>query len=149
MFSLIEARIRWMDEVGIEQWNKTHYTEVYPLEYYEGYRKRGGVFVLIDMYDGALAAAAVIKTQDERWPENDVKAYYLHNFASDIRKKGAGSVFLERMETYAKLNGMDYMRLDSAVGNEPLKYYYAVRGYTPCGTCVDGLYEGILRQKAL
>lgn len=149
MFSLIKERIAWMDEVGIEQWNKTHYTDVYPLSYYEGHRRNGCVFVLIDTSDGAIAAAAVIKTEDDRWPENDVRAHYLHNFASDIKKKGAGSVFLSHMEAYSKSRGMDYMRLDSAVGNVPLEDYYTKRGYEPCGTCVDGLYEGILRQKAL
>ena len=149
LFELIKSRIRWMDEVGIEQWNKTHYTDVYPMSYYEGHRKDGRVFVLMDTSDGTMAAAAVIKTEDDRWPENDVPAYYLHNFASDIKKKGSGSVFLSHMEEYAKSQGMAYMRLDSAVGNRPLEDYYTARGYVPCGTCVDGLYEGILRQKAL
>ena len=28
--ALIDARIRWMDETGIRQWNVTNYREVYP-----------------------------------------------------------------------------------------------------------------------
>jgi hypothetical protein len=41
------------------------------------------------------------------------------------------------------------MRLDSAVGNKNLERFYASRGYVEAGTCKDGLYEGILRQKKL
>lgn len=34
IMSLIDSRIKWMDEVHIEQWNKTHYFERYPKEYF-------------------------------------------------------------------------------------------------------------------
>ena len=33
VFRLIRARTRWMDEVGIRQWNHTAYLNVFPLAY--------------------------------------------------------------------------------------------------------------------
>lgn len=35
ILSLIKLRIKWMDEKGIEQWNKTDYLNSYPSEYFE------------------------------------------------------------------------------------------------------------------
>ena len=63
--------------------------------------------------------------------------------------KGAGSIFLEKAEEYTARMGKKYMRLDSAVGNKNLERFYTSRGYVEAGTCKDGLYEGILRQKKL
>ena len=57
--------------------------------------------------------------------------------------------FLEKAEEYTASRGKQYLRLDSAVGNKTLEDYYESRGYRTVGTCVDGLYEGILRQKKL
>ena len=37
IIKVIQDRIDWMDEVGIEQWNKTSYLEVYPREYFEAF----------------------------------------------------------------------------------------------------------------
>lgn len=41
MFSMILARMRWMDENGIRQWNATEYDRAYPLEYYMDEQYRG------------------------------------------------------------------------------------------------------------
>ena len=77
-------------------------------------------------------------------------AYYLHHFATRVdAPKGVGGVFLQALEEYAAAQGKDWFRLDSADGNEKLDAYYTGRGYEPAGTCVDGLYYGILRQKKL
>lgn len=35
ILSLIKLRIKWMDEKGIEQWNKTDYLNCYPSEYFQ------------------------------------------------------------------------------------------------------------------
>ena len=40
-FDIILSRMKWMDEVGIKQWNVTRYDEVYPLSYYEEKRQAG------------------------------------------------------------------------------------------------------------
>ncbi len=151
MFSLILQRIEWMDEVGIEQWNCTDYANVYPLSYYEEKRLRGEVFVLEK--NGEIVSAAVLRGEDERW-ENagvrlDVPSVYLHNFVSRLGCPGAGLEFIKMAEEYAKSCGKVYFRLDSAVGNSGLEQYYDKLGYVPVGRCVDGPYEGILREKKL
>ena len=85
MFRIITDRMKWMDKVGIRQWNVTKYDEVYPLSYYEEKRQNGEVFVLEEKATGDIAAAAVLKSEDERWAsvtdKDDSSAFYLHNFA--------------------------------------------------------------------
>ena len=151
MFSIILSRMKWMDKVGINQWNKTFYDEVYPMEYYEAHRKSGEVFVLEKASSGEIVAAAVLRNDDERWEHIDdyreKSAFYLHNFCSDEKHKGAGSVFLDFAEEYGRIAGKDVFRLDSADDNKALENYYEKRGYSPKGFCVDGLYKGILREK--
>jgi N-acetylglutamate synthase-like GNAT family acetyltransferase len=149
MFSLIMSRVHWMDEVGIRQWNVTKYGEVYPPSYYESHAKDGEVFVLAERATDKIVSAAVLKREDDRWPCDGARALYLHNFASDLGAKGVGSLFLELAEEHAREQGMEYFRLDSADDNQKLEQYYTERGYVAVGTCVDGLYSGILRQKKI
>lgn len=148
VFQLIMRRVAWMDQVGIRQWNTTKYDERYPMDYYEQRRQRGELFVLEDTVTGDLVCVGALFHCDDRWPEPE-SAYYLHHFASEVSAKGAGSIFLQQAENYTASQGKDYLRLDSAVGNQALEQYYTSRGYTEAGHCVDGLYAGILRQKKL
>ena len=148
MFSLILQRMKWMDEKGIRQWNVTNYAEVYPERYYEAQREKGEVFVLAEKETEELVCAAVLKEEDERW-EDEQPALYLHNYVSKVGQHGAGAVFLHLAEEYALEKGKRYFRLDSAVDNEALAKYYEARGFLPVGTCEEGLYKGILRQKEL
>lgn len=147
VFDLIMGRVAWMDQVGIRQWNTTKYDQRYPLSYYEQRRQMEELFVLTDEAGQILAVGALLH-EDERWPVQ-VSAYYLHHLASRVDARGAGSIFLQRAEAYTARMGKRYLRLDSAVGNGNLAHFYASRGYVEAGTCTDGLYEGILRQKEL
>ena len=153
MFDIILERVKWMDEVGIKQWNVTGYAATYPLPYYEEKHEKGEVFVLEDVQSRRIVCAAVLRNEDERWDHvcdsTDGSALYLHNFASRVWAKGAGSIFLEDAEDYAAKQGKKYFRLDSADDNEFLTRYYSSRGYVPAGTCIDGPYTGILREKRL
>lgn len=149
MFQLILQRMKWMDEKGIKQWNVTKYDEVYPLSYYENKRKKDQVFVLANNKTNEIVCAAVLKEKDSRWEEDNEPAVYLHNFVTKIGETGAGALFLRLAEEYAMGAGKKYFRLDSAVDNDTLEQYYESKGYCSVGTCVDGMYEGILRQKLL
>ena len=148
VFDLIMSRVAWMDRVGIQQWNMTKYDECYPLAYYEMRRQKDELFVLEESSTGKLACVGALFHEDERWPDKEA-AYYLHHLAADLDFKGAGSIFLQLAERYAADQGMQYLRLDSAVDNPVLEEYYTSRGYREAGRCIDGLYEGILRQKKL
>ena len=161
MFELIMGRVAWMDEAGIRQWNVTKYDECYPESYYREHAEAGRVFCLEDA--GRILAVGLLLEEDERWPDGIPRpaetgagtvpaadAYYLHHFATRVgAPKGLGSLFLEELERYAAAQGKDWFRLDSADDNAALEAYYTARGYEPAGTCVDGLYTGILRQKRL
>lgn len=41
IFALYAARVRWMDEVGIHQWNNTDYLSAYPPDDYADMQRRG------------------------------------------------------------------------------------------------------------
>lgn len=148
MFDLIIERMKWMDEKGIQQWNVTAYEEVYPLSYYEEKRNQEEVYVLEEVEDHQIVCGAVLLEEDERWQDN-TPSIYLHNFVSKIGTKGVGTIFIKEAEKYAKQKGKQYFRLDSAVNNTKLTNYYESLGYEAVGTCQDGVYEGILRQKQM
>ena len=148
IFALILSRMAWMDEVGIQQWNVTKYHQRYPMDYYQMRQEQGELFLMRQAVTGKLLCVAGLLREDERWPEK-ASALYLHHFASCPEDKGAGSIFLQMAEEYAAGQGMAYMRLDSAIGNQKLEQYYTSRGYVEAGFCKDGVYEGILRQKKL
>jgi len=150
MLALIHQRIAWMDEVGIRQWNVTDYDGVYPPEYYEECWRKGEMYALADAQTGQILCAGALKEEDPRWPEAlAAPAFYLHHLAADLRHKGAGRIYLCEAEAHARRVGKQFLRLDSAIDNPALTAYYESQGYLPAGTCIDGLYEGILRQKAL
>lgn len=148
VFTLIMTRVAWMDRVGIHQWNTTKYDERYPLEYYKKRQQTGELFVLEDSVTGRLLCVGALLREDSRWKDS-APAYYLHHFAAALDAKGVGSIFLQQAEKYTASCKMQYLRLDSAVGNEKLENYYTTRGYVEAGCCTDGLYQGILRQKKL
>lgn len=147
MFALIVQRIRWMDENGIRQWNVTHYDKVYPLSHYEEALTRGEGYGLINGA-GEMICAARFLEKDEYWEDKE-PALYIHSFASKTGCPGAGAHLLQMAEEYARKRGKKYLRLDSAADNDALSRYYEKQGFTPCGTCEDGPYRGILRQKKL
>ena len=148
MFDIIIQRMKWMDEVGIKQWNVTKYDEVYPLSYYEEKRQAGQVFVIEKTETAKIVCGAVLKEHDERW-NDDPPAIYLRNFATRLEEKGIGLLFMKYAEEYAISLGKEFFRLDSATDNISLAKYYEKLGFLPVGSCIDGEYIGTLRQKKL
>ena len=149
IYQIIDGRIRWMDRVGIRQWNTTDYWGVYPKSYYCALAESGKLLVYVDREDAVVAVGALLR-EDPRWEDGlTTNAWYLHHFATALDKPGVGAEMLKSMETYTKACGKDYLRLDCAVDNAFLNGYYEEKGYAMRGTCVDGPYEGNLREKLL
>lgn len=149
MQALIHARIAWMDRVGIRQWNVTDYDGVYPPAYYQACFDSAELYALADAHTGEIVCVGALKERDARWPDDAQPALYLHHLAAALSRKGAGRSFLQYAEAHAARLGKRFLRLDSAIDNPALSAYYESQGYLPAGTCIDGLYEGILRQKPL
>lgn len=146
VFELIRQRMEWMDQKGIDGWNRMDYLTVYPLEHYREILPE--LYVLQENKTGEILCAGALYESDERWNSAD-PALYLHHFTSKVGAHQAGSLFLRRAEEYAMAQGKRYLRLDSSRDNNQLEAYYENQGYVPAGTCVDGPYHGILRQKKL
>ena len=147
-FRLYEARVAWMEQTGLRQWNATDYLAVYPPAYFEKQARAQRLYVLEAA--GALAGAVVLLTSDPRWDAHPAAgAYYIHNLVTDPAQRGAGRVLLAEVERLARADGRTCLRLDCAVDNAFLNRYYEALGYLPAGRCVDGLYTGILQEKIL
>lgn len=144
IIALIQKRIDWMDEKGLNQWNKTNYLEVYPKEYFRKGIENGSFFVAEE--DGEIIGTMALYRKDYRW-EDGLDSVYVHHLTAEPQRKGIGRKLIEFAEEYAKNIPVDMIRLDSAVDNQKLADYYEPMGYMPVGECVDGLYIGILREK--
>lgn len=103
---LIDERIRWMDAVGIRQWNVTDYWGVYPRSHYEELVRLGQLYVLRQRPHGKIAGAAALYETDPRWQGLlEIPAYYVHHFAADEAQKGAGAVLLSLIEELGARRG--------------------------------------------
>ena len=60
---------------------------------------------------------------------------------------GAGKAILREAEKLAKVRGIEAIRLNCAEGNARLNAWYEAQGYFLRGTCTDGPYHGLLREK--
>ena len=149
IFALYAARVRWMNEVSIHQWNDTDYLSAYPPDDYADMQRRGLLFVL-DGENGALLGAAALLPEDERWNGRPEKqAWYVHNLVTAIGASGAGKAILREARKLASSRSMESMRLDCADDNTRLNAWYEAQGYFLRGTCTDGPYHGLLREKLL
>ena len=112
-------------------------------------QRRGLLFVL-EGENGALLGAVVLLPEDERWNGRPSgRAWYVHNLVTAIGASGAGKAILREARKLASSRSMESMRLDCADDNMRLNAWYESQGYFPCGTCIDGPYNGILREKLL
>lgn len=149
VFALFEARIAWMEQKGLQQWNKTGYLSFYNLDYFESQQRQGQLYCLKNAED-AIVAAAVLLRQDARWQDRqEDPAWYVHNFVALPTVHGAGRQLLAEAERLAASQGMRCMRLDCPVNNEALNRYYEAQGYRLAGQCTAGSYHGNRREKIL
>lgn len=148
-YGLILERVAWMDRVGLQQWNNSGYLEAYPRAYFGEQLEAGRLYVLEE--DGEIVATAVLLDEDPRWadfpPES---AWYIHNFASSVSRRGAGGAMLDKLRERATELGKRALRLDCARDSAFLNEYYEKQGYRRVGECCEGpYYQGVLRQLRL
>jgi len=148
VMELIEARIRWMDDCGIEQWNKNGYLNAYPEAYYREELEKQRLYVLRGETTKRVYGALVLRESDENWDDGE-SAYYVNNLVADPQEKGTGLYMLSFCDVLARAKKKSYLRLDCDKTNEKLNRYYALQGFEAVGECTDGPYTGVRRQKDL
>ncbi|MDY3869508.1 MAG: HAD-IA family hydrolase [Pyramidobacter sp.] len=141
VFRLICARIDWMNRRGIRQWNTTDYLKYYPESYFAEHARARRLWVLRRADTRTVAAAAVLKEQDDRWSDGK-PALYIHNLVSDERERGGGAALVRRAAAIAQDENLSALRLDCSRDNEPLNAWYAALGFLPAGVVSVGLYTG-------
>ena len=148
MIELVRERIAWMDREGLQSWNTSDYLEIYPQDYYEERAREGVLFALARASAGKILCAGALLETDESWPDG-LPAVYVHHLVSAVDERGTGALFLAQAEDHARRRGLDRLRLDCYVGNRGINAYYEALGFLPAGTCTDGPYKGILREKKI
>ncbi|MBR6547961.1 MAG: GNAT family N-acetyltransferase [Clostridia bacterium] len=146
IIDLLSLRIRWMDDKGLYQWNKTDYLNVYPYEYFLYRVEQDDLYVAVDQ-DAVVGVMALLRV-DPRWL-TPAKALYVHHLATHPNYRGLGITMLRFAEQEVLENGGDRLRLDCQTVNEALNQYYFRLGYRYVGQCIDGAYEGNLMEKIL
>ena len=146
LFEIIKRRVIWMDKNGVDQWNNHDYLNVFPFEYY--LKKADEKKLFVYKKNGKVVCGAVLETSDNRWTDGE-KAIYVHNFAADEDRPGAGRKMLEYIIGLAKDRGCRFVRLDCDVENEKLNAYYDSFGFYGLDEFTEGPYRGIKKQKEL
>ena len=147
VLELIKARIRWMDEQGIRQWNTTGYLEAYGLDYFMQAARQGVLYVLRPP-QGPIQGAVILLEEDPRWPDG-APACYVHNLVTACGVPGAGQALLAFCRRHALGLGKQYLRLDCAADNRKLNRYYEAQGFQWAGSVEEGPYRGNKRQVLL
>ena len=149
IIEVIQERIDWMDQMGLYQWNKTHYMQRYPRQYFLQRVEDGEFFLALDS-SGAVTGVMALLTEDPRWEGTEQKkCYYVHHLAARTGAKGAGRALLCFCEELSRKEGREVVRLDCQLGNDKLNAFYEKLGYQYAGPMVEGEYEGIKREKKL
>ncbi|MDY4031910.1 MAG: GNAT family N-acetyltransferase [Pyramidobacter sp.] len=143
--ALVDARIRWIDEAGIRQWNVANYRGTSPRGYYERMLREGKLFALDD--GGEAVAAAALLEEDPRWSDVPLPALHVHNLVSSPEDRGAGREFLRLAGERAVALGKRALRLDCAADNTKLNRFYENLGFRAAGIVEDGPYRGLRREK--
>ena len=97
---LIRRRVAWMDEKGIDQWNRSGYLNYYPAEFFRREAEAGRLYFLYGAA-GERMACAVLLEEDERW-EDQTPALYIHNLAAALNCPGAGTELIRRCMELAR-----------------------------------------------
>ncbi len=145
---LIQQRIKWMDEVGIEQWNKTNYLDCYTKTYFKDCVARHELYIMFDYTDTRIVGAVVLLSHDKRWID-DTDVFYIHNLVTTVGENGLGEILLKNCENVAKQKNKQRLRLDCQAENVKLNSFYKKLGFDYIGQVQDGLYRGNKREKIL
>ena len=100
VIKLIENRCLWMKENKINQWDE-EYLKFYNFNYFKERVEKRELFLVENFQK--IVGTFVLLEEDERW-ENDVPAYYIHNFATDTEIRGIGSEIIEYCENLCREN---------------------------------------------
>ncbi len=146
ILSLIRARIEWMNENNIKQWNRTDYLSRFTNEYFHRVISNGQLYTV--KTDGQVIGAFTLFDYDERWNDGQ-KALYIHNFVSDIHHRGVGDDILCFCENEARKKNIFLLRIDCQKDNKKLNDYYSRRGFKYISSFEEELYCGNRRQKRI
>lgn len=150
IFQLYKDRIDWMNQLNLNQWNKTNYLDVYGINYFHTQMNKSNLYVAEDTINNTIVGAVILLNEDDMWENNaHLKSYYIHNLVTSPNIKGIGIFIFNAIEVLAKNNGIETLRLDCAEDNYFLNQYYESKGYIAVDKCKDGLYYGIKREKIL
>ena len=148
IYQLINDRMDWMVEKGIQQWDREHYWSVFPKSHYQKQVELSRMYVV--KLEDEVIGAIVLYEEDENYKEDEVlDCFYLHHFVTSLKHPGVGKIIISEVEKLAVSFKKQAVRLDCMVKNEFLNDYYEKLGYYKIGECIDGIYHGNKREKRI
>ena len=138
VMEMIEARIRWMDACGIEQWNKNGYLSAYPEAYYREELESRRLYVLRGETTKRVYGALVLRESDENWDDGE-SALYVNNLVADLHEKGAGLYMLSFCDVLARAKGKSYLRLEDINADYGVGERYTHLGLEKLRVLCDGV----------
>ena len=81
--------------------------------------------------NGTVCGTFVLQERDERWPRDDKRALYIHQFAMNesARGQGLGKEVMQWINEQARVRHLDLLRLDYLAENKGLEAYYESHGF--------------------
>ncbi len=146
---IILKRCIWIRSLGITyQWDKNYYMREYDYDYFTKRIKDKELYVA--KIKDETVGVIVLKEKDISRFEDDGKALYIHNLATDRKYKGIGAELIDFAKKVALKKEKQYLRLDCVKKNIKLNDYYEKLGFYPVGSkIISEDYEASLREMKL
>lgn len=135
---LIE-RCKWFIQNNINQWSLNWYPNKYNNEYFMEQMKNNYLYVVKDKKK--VIGVMLLKNTDEDYWKNDLKAYYIHHFATKVGYRGIGKIMINFAINKAISDKKECLRLDCIKNNLKLNKYYSEIGFKKIDSNKKGVYE--------
>ena len=144
---IIYKRCLWLASKNIHQWPLDYYPDRYNKEYFIEELEKDYLFVAKD--NDSVVGVILLKKEDPRYWENDVKALYIHHFSTKEGYNGTGKLLLEHAINFTLGKNIPYLRLDCVKHNDKLNKYYINFDFKLIKSGIIGTYEYNLLEKKL
>lgn len=137
---IIKEKSKWLKDKGINQWTSFFNRDS---SYFMEKVQKEILYVVI--IENNICATFVLQENDKYW-EDDKKAFYIHHLAVKSGYKGLGRYIIEQIKLIAKNAKKEYIRLDNVADNKKLNEYYDSLGFVIKKQINDDMYNCVLRE---
>lgn len=126
IINLYKKRIIWFNKNNINQWD-LNYLNIHNDTYLKQEMKINKLYIV--KKDNKVIGSVLLKEEDNRFWNDDLKSYYLRHLVTDVNYKNVGKLLINFIIEKAKNNKKECIRLDCKGTNEKLNNYYKEIGF--------------------